>query len=172
MTLLAQAPTLSIKVELPSSWDQIEPLRHYVDECVKLISEDAASRASMVLQELLENAVKYGDPVSAIQVDVEVFGTTGGLMLRVRNRAQPTRLAVLEREFQRAVGEGDGARDAFARALDRLKRLPQGSSMLGLPRIAMESKLTLDIEGDYAVMTARLEWRAPGRNEIASRFRG
>jgi hypothetical protein len=171
MALHMQPPSLSIKVQLPPSWDQIEPLRRYVEECVKAVSEEAAARASMVLQELLENAVKYGDPVYPIEVEAELYGNTGGLILRVRNRAQLTRLALLEKEFHRAVSSGDDAHKAFAMALDRLKRLPQGSSMLGLPRIAMEAKVTLDVQGEYAQMTAQLEWRAPSRTEIAQRNR-
>ncbi|HEX2678474.1 MAG TPA: ATP-binding protein [Polyangiales bacterium] len=148
---------LFLSVRIPPRWEQIEPLRRYVDECMKGAGESVAGRASMVLQELLENAVKYGDLTAQITVELDIQGS-GKLEIRVRNRAQPARIAVLEKEFHRAVvGGGADAQQAFARALDRLRRLPQGASMLGLPRIAMEAQLRLEVEGDYALLIARVE---------------
>ena len=71
------------------------------------------------------------------------------------NKAHPSRVTILEREFHRT--RGDSAREAFARALQRLQKLPNGTTMLGLARIATESTLQVDVSGDRVTVTARIE---------------
>jgi hypothetical protein len=122
-----------------------------------------ADKAGIVVQELLENAVKYGIPTSDIEFEVLVANDQSSFDVCVRNSALSSRLAVLQREFQRVAGDSMGvdrltvARDSFNRALQRLQRLPQGTSMLGLSRVAMEAMLQLEIVEDRVTLTARVD---------------
>jgi hypothetical protein len=90
------------------------------------------------------------------EVDFEVhLGDLGQTIeIRVTNKAHPSRAAILEREFQRTRGD---SKVAFARALQRSNRLPEGTTLLGLARIAMESAVGIEVRGDRVVITARIE---------------
>lgn len=138
------------------SWDHIEPLRQYAEVAIKTRSDQAsADKVSIVVSELLENAIKYGIPSSEVEFELSIARDGSGVEVRVRNRAMPTRLAVLQREFQRVAG--DTASASFNRALQRLQKLPAGASMLGLSRVAMEATLQLEVAEDRVSITARLE---------------
>lgn len=142
-------------VSFPPVWEQIEPLRQYIAVWVRAkAGTEGADRAVLVAQELLENAVKYGDPKFDVELSLSVSRAGQVVDVRVVNRAHRTRLTLLEREVQR--NRSDDPRDAFARALERLQRLPEGSTMLGLSRVALESSLEVEIAGDFAIATARI----------------
>jgi two-component sensor histidine kinase len=147
----------SIVVHMAPAWEKIEPLRQYVVATAGGAGERIAGRVGIVLQELLENAVKYGDAMSHIDVQVIISSVRKHAEVRVANRAQPSRIALLKKEYEGMQGGTEAAGAAFARALTRSQRLPQGSTMLGLARIATESALTLEISGDQVAMTARIQ---------------
>lgn len=147
----------SIVVRTAPSWENIEPLRQYAVATAGAAGELVAGRVGIVLQELLENAVKYGDAMSHIDVQITISSVRKHAEVRVANRAQPSRIALLKKEYDGVQGGGQAAGAAFARALTRSQRLPQGSTMLGLARIAMESALTLEISADRVVMIARIQ---------------
>lgn len=147
----------SLVVRFAPTWEKIEPLRQYVVASAEGAGEQVASRVGIVLQELLENAVKYGDAVGHIEVQVAISSVRKLAEVRVSNRAQPSRIALLKKEYEGIQGSTETANATFARALQRLQRLPQGSTMLGLSRIAMESTLSLEITGDLVVMVARIQ---------------
>lgn len=101
--------------------------------------------------------VKYGDSQSMIELNVTLSSARKSADIRVANRAQLSRIALLKKEYEGITKADDTATTVFARALERLQRLPQGSTTLGLARIAMESAITLEINGDQVVMNARVQ---------------
>lgn len=147
----------SLVVRFAPAWEKIEPLRQYVVATAGAAGEKLAGRVGIVLQELLENAVKYGDAMGSIEIEVMISSVRKQAEIRVSNRAQPSRIALLKKEYENIQGGVETANAAFARALTRLQRLPQGSTMLGLSRMAMESDLTLEVSGDLVVMVARIQ---------------
>jgi hypothetical protein len=157
MTSLERRPeTLVVYVRFLPSWNHIEPLRLYIDVAVRSKTRNGmADRATMVAHELLENAVKYGDPTADVELQVYIAELGSAVDVRVSNKAHPSRVAILEREFQRT--RGDSAREAFARALQRLQKLPNGTTMLGLARIATEATLQVEVSGDRVIVSARVE---------------
>lgn len=147
---------LALFARFPPSWEQIEPLRQCADVSIRARADDAtADKAGIVVQELLENAVKYGNPTSDIEFELSIAKDGAGFDVCVRNKALPSRLTVLQREYQRVVG--DTAHDSFSRALRRLQKLPQGTSMLGLSRVAMEAPLKLEVDADRVTFTAHID---------------
>jgi hypothetical protein len=89
-----------------------------------------------------------------VEFELRYHERSSQLVIVVRNHAQPARIRVLEREFERST-EGD-AGAAFARAVARLQRLPSGTSMLGLSRLASEAQLELKVDGTLVELTARV----------------
>jgi two-component sensor histidine kinase len=147
----------NVVVRFSPQWERIEPLRQYVVAMAGGSGDKVADRVGIVLQELLENAVKYGDALGHIEVELAVSSLRKQAEIRVANRAQASRIALLKKEYEAIRGGGETANAAFARALQRLQRLPQGTTMLGLARIAMESDLMLEIRGDQVIMVAKIQ---------------
>jgi anti-sigma regulatory factor (Ser/Thr protein kinase) len=147
----------TLLVRFAPEWEKIEPLRQYAVAAAGGPGDVVADRVGIVLQELLENAVKYGDAVSTVEVQLSISSLRKNAEVRVVNRAQPSRIALLKKEYDSLPALREAANHAFARALQRLQRLPQGSTMLGLARIAMEAALTLEVSGDQVTMLARIE---------------
>jgi hypothetical protein len=138
------------------SWSHIEPLRLYLEVCTKARPRFANTEgACIVLQELLENAVKYSLPSCSIELDVFMDLTAGPVEIRVTNQSSPARLAMLTHELR--LTRSNSAHAAFATALARLKSLPSGTSMLGLARIATTAALESEITETQVIMSARLE---------------
>ena len=157
MTSEADRHATTLQVRFAPQWEKIEPLRQYAVTACGGHGDRIADRVGIVLQELLENAVKYGDAVGTVEVQMTISSLRKMAEVRVINRAQPSRIALLKKEYESIQGQRDAANQAFARALQRLQRLPQGSTMLGLARIATEASLTLEVTGDQVVMVARIE---------------
>ncbi|HVU00773.1 MAG TPA: hypothetical protein VHE30_03445 [Polyangiaceae bacterium] len=146
-------PTFAIRIA--PSWDQLEPLRRYLAFWLGTrVPDDGVQRVGLVLQELLENAVKYGDPTSDVELSLTVSRSGNVVDLRVSNHAHPSRIAVLERELQR-MRDLD-PEEAFLRAMERIPKLPKGTSMLGLARIAVEATLECEIGGGAVTIRARV----------------
>jgi hypothetical protein len=122
----------------------------------------------MATSELLENAVKYGDIMHGVEISVEYNSAAGCVTVEVSNYAQPARIRVLEREFASCAGES--ATDAFTRAVGRLQRLPQGTTMLGLARLSSEATLHLDVQGLRVTVSALVEKSPPAQSGVPARF--
>lgn len=146
-------PALSVR--FPPVWGHIVPLTQYVTALLEAKGRsDGSERVSLVVHELLENAVKYGDPAN--EVKLEVSADAGQpITIRVTNRAHPSRLTVLERELRRT--RGLAPQEAFTKALERLTQLPEGSTMLGLARVALESEFDVQSVDGVVVVTARID---------------
>jgi hypothetical protein len=148
-------PRSALTVCLPARWSNVRPVVEFVSFTVSIrAGTTTAERAAMVAHELLENAVKYGDLLRDIVLEVDATNG-GGFEIRVANRAVPSRIAILQREIRRldAADAADGLIDAMKRAA----RLPAGASMLGLARLRFELRVILDfqIRGEHVLVIAR-----------------
>lgn len=144
---------LTLAVQFLPSWGEIEPLRAYVESCARNQTVALSERTGMVVQELLENAVKYGDPGTSVELRVSMSPGRKAIEIVVSNRAHPSRVTLLQKEFERI----DAApKDAFNTALQRLPKLPPGTSMLGLSRIAAEASIRLKVERDIVTVAASI----------------
>ena len=154
--LTTSAATLAVR--FPPVWTHIQPLAVYVAAVLEMRNRsDSADRVAIVANELIENAVKYGDPAS--EVTFELFVEMGqAIVVRVTNKAHPSRVAILERELKRNTTTSP--REAFARALERLTHLPEGSTMLGLARVTLEAELSVETAANVVIATARMDTSA------------
>lgn len=172
-----------LAVRFPPIWSHIAPLATYIGAVLEVQKRaDAADRVAIVAHELLENAVKYGDPASEVKLDVFTAGQS--LIIRVTNKAHPSRIGILEREVRR--NRATTPQEAFTKALERLQHLPEGSTMLGLSRVGLEANLAIETLGGLVVATATIDTNAaragalnankvpvnqPGRNEAGPESR-
>jgi hypothetical protein len=148
------APALELR--LPPRWDALpsvwEPCRRVLREAG--LAEDDVYSLCMVTQELLENAVKYGDfEGEGDGVGLAVRATPKEVTIEVRNpvATDPVRL----RKFDQAVQWIRGFQDPFEAYVERMKaasfhRYSDGQSGLGLARMAYEGRCVVDfyVDGD------------------------
>jgi anti-sigma regulatory factor (Ser/Thr protein kinase) len=148
-------PRAVLTVYLPARWSNVRPVVEFVSFTVaSRLGAEPAARASMATHELLENAVKYGDLWRDIALEV-VVEPSGTFEIRVVNRAVQSRISILQKEIRRL--DTLGAEEGLVDAMKRAARLPQGCSMLGLARLRLEARVTLefDIQGERVLVVAR-----------------
>jgi hypothetical protein len=114
-----------------------------------------AERAILVAQELLENAVKYGDVTGEIELDLRLEENGRMFEIHVSNDAVASRVDILEKELRRLEALEPAA--AFEAAMQRAKSSRNGGAMIGLARIRDEGAvdLTLHIDGRRVEVVAR-----------------
>jgi hypothetical protein len=143
----------SLRLDLPSDWDAIGPTW---DPCLASLrgaglSGDEAYALAMVAQELLENAVKYGDAGSPQPIRLALQVTPSEVTIEVENRVASDDAHL--RRFDRAVQWLRGFQDPFEAFVERLKQVSAesyrgGQSGLGLARIAYEARCLVDFYVD------------------------
>jgi hypothetical protein len=116
----------------------------------------------MVTQELLENAVKYGDfDDDGEGVGLAVRTSPKEVTIEVRNPVapDPTRL----RKFDQAVQWIRGFQDPFEAYVEKMKaasfhRYAEGQSGLGLARMAYEGRCVVDffVDGDNTLAVSAI----------------
>ena len=102
--------------------------------------------------DLLLDGLHYPDQLNCVTalLDRQIPVPPG---IIVSNRAHLSRVGLLQKEFERI---GLSAKDAFSTALQRLPKLPPGTSMLGLARIATEATVRLKVERDQVTVEASI----------------
>jgi len=128
-----------MEVEFPPDWRVLRDLRSFVGKLVTSVveSDDLASRVSMVVTELAENAVKYS-AAAATTVRLSVEPTANGIRCETENIATPSDIKQLEKTLK-VVNTGD-AMEAYANALTAIAE-DDTSSRIGLARIRHEGQM-------------------------------
>jgi hypothetical protein len=138
-----------VRSDLPHTWDHIRAIRKKVGEALKDTDPGLCSATMMVVSELMENAVKYGEGVSAApNISLALSMEPEKIVVSVRNGCGDT--AAVE-ALARRIREIAEAPDKAALYMERLEQLladPLDSGKLGLYRIAFEGEF--DMQFDYA----------------------
>lgn len=143
-----EAPTVIVNSSLPHTWDHIRKIRKQVGDALQSSDPNLRSAAMMVVSELVENAVKYGEEVPAsphISLSMTVKGSQ--LTITVTNGCADIGGV---RELEKRIREIADAADKSTLYMARLEELLEDSSesgKLGLYRIAFEGQF--DIEFNY-----------------------
>jgi hypothetical protein len=119
-------------------------------------NSDAAERARVVLQETLENAVKYSTSGPESELELSISARGEELEIAVTSLPEPEHLGALKDEIDR-INKTDPAQ-AYIEAIERAAEAPGGASRLGLARMRLEGNVKLsveDSEGGRIRVTAR-----------------
>jgi anti-sigma regulatory factor (Ser/Thr protein kinase) len=159
-TRARRAPTLELRV--PPEWGAIqaawEPCRSYLLGAG--MGEDEAYQLAMVVQELLENAVKYGAFSGAERIGLGVRMAPEDVTVEVKSRVGVDDANL--RRFDQMIQWIRGFQNPFEAYVERLKLVSarpysHGESGLGLARIAYEGRCTIDFyvdEGNVLAVSA------------------
>lgn len=144
-----------LKLRVPPEWDAVKAAW---DPCRDMLrgtglGDDEAYALSMVAQELLENAVKYGAFAGADRIRLEVRVGPSDVTVEVTNRVGLDQAHL--RRFDQTVQWIRGFQDPFEAYVERMKAVSaqpyaHGQSGLGLTRIAYEGRCLIDFWVDAA----------------------
>lgn len=115
------------------------------------LNDDETYQLSMVAQELLENAVKYGDFHGEERVGLEIRVKPEETIIEVKNRVGVADANL--RRFDHMIQWIRGFQDPFESYVERMKTVStqpysNGESGLGLTRVAYEGRCVLDFYVD------------------------
>lgn len=141
----------SLKLKIIPDWEEIDKLRN---SCILFLenhgfSRDLVHSLTMILSELVENSIKYGDfgeKVTEIFVQLDIGREY--ITIEVNNPVDPNNAIHLQR-LDKTIQWIRGYQDSFQAYIERLKEisrkpLEDEESGLGLARIAYEGKAILD----------------------------
>ncbi len=152
-----------LELTLPPDW---EAVRAVWNACHAMLSrsglgEDEAYSLSMVAQELLENAVKYGAAgADVIRLRVSVEGADVTVEVQSRVDEDGPELSIFGGAVERLRRAADPYR-AYVERLQAAAARPDagGTSELGLARIAYEGRCALDFHVDAGILAVSAVYR-------------
>ncbi len=139
------------KILLKPEWDEIEKARNEVNDFLRSLglSDDTVDTFTMVVSELIENSIKYGNfkrPGNSVVVTIHVEKRT--VVVEVINPVDNSTQKHLQ-NLDRSIQWIRGYQDPFQAYVERVKQvsrkpLRDQESGLGLVRIAYEGRSVLD----------------------------
>lgn len=143
-----------VQLRFKPLWLYVDAVREFCGFFTRTSFKDdeLGQRVGLVVHELIENAVKYGDEK---ELELRIERLPGSVVIRVANTTTDDRAQKLREIFNQLANVP--AVDAYTRALQRAATLPETESGLGLPRIQYEGQVALQLE------------TAPGRVVITAR---
>ncbi len=136
----------AVLVRFQPAWIYIEGIREFGRFFCSATFKDPeiAERAQVMIQETLENAVKYSD--RATLSDLELVMSMDGSNLQVSVCSSPSRdhLHTLKKELE--MLNAQEPEQAYLTAFERAAKDPEASAKLGLARLRYECRATLSVE--------------------------
>lgn len=128
------------------AWAYIEGVREFCRFfCAATYKqEDLAERVRVVLQETLENAVKYSSPGQESELELEVQAEADSFRIAVTSRPEARHLQTLKNELShlRLLDPEAAYLAAFVRAANE----PEAPARLGLARMRYEARFELHLD--------------------------
>ena len=142
-----------LELRIAPEWDAVKAVWDPCRDALQRtgLAEDEAYALSMVAQELLENAVKYGAYGKGDQILLSIHVAPQDVTVEVKSRVGVDDAHL--RRFDETIQWIRGYQDPFEAYVERMKvvsALPyaHGQSGLGLARIAYEGRCILDFYVD------------------------
>jgi len=141
----------SIELKVIPDWEEIEKTRKNFGQFLKEhgLIKDLINSQEMVLSELLENSIKYGNfKKSGSNIIINLFIDRSIIIIEVNNPIDDKSAEHLKR-LDKTIQWIRGYQDSFEAYTEKLKEISKRSfedeeSCLGLARIAYEGKAILD----------------------------
>jgi hypothetical protein len=149
----------SIRLKLKPDWNKLEGIRNSGENFLKYhgIEENDKNSLIMIISELVENSIKYGnfeDSISEIIINLDIRKNT--ITIEVNNPINEIKVAHLKR-LDKTIQWIRGYQDSFEAYIEKIKiiskkPLEDEESGLGLTRIAYEGKAILDFFVDENIL--------------------
>jgi hypothetical protein len=150
------APVVLIRFR--PAWNYIDGIREFGRFfCTTTFEEPAiAERAQVMIQETLENAVKYSDRNTTSELEMVMTINGKELIVSVASTPSVNHYQALRNELARLYAQEP--EEAYLAAFERAASDPTASARLGLARLRFECKAELSVteeEGNRIRVTAR-----------------
>jgi hypothetical protein len=130
------------------AWAYIEGIREFARFfCETTFKEpELAERARMVIQETLENAVKYSTEGKHSELELSISRDHEHLEISVASLPDPAHYGTLKRQLSEI--QDDEPEEAYIKAFERAALNPDKSAQLGLARIRYEGGVELQLRDE------------------------
>ncbi|HEY3493229.1 MAG TPA: hypothetical protein VGK73_01030 [Polyangiaceae bacterium] len=126
-------------------WAYIDGIREFCRFfCATTFSGDVAERASVVVQETLENAVKYSTEGENSELELMIESRGSEIEFSVSSLPDPTHLGGLRDELTSM--ESQTPEEAYVAAFIRAASSPESVSRIGLARIRHEGRAEITLK--------------------------
>ena len=127
------------------AWAYIEGIREFGRFFCETTfgATDLAERARVVIQETLENAVKYSTPGDESELELQIRADGDHIEFSVASQPDPAHIEHLKQELTGLTGVDP--QEAYLAAFVRASNEPDASSRLGLARIRYEGNVELSL---------------------------
>ena len=138
-------------------WPNVRKIRQQVGAALEACRQELRTAAMMTASELVENAIKYGENVTAAPtVTFSLEATSRQIVIRVIN-GSTNRAGVAELERRvKELATATNKQALYQARLEQLLAHADDSGKLGIYRIGFEGgfDLALDYQNDVVAMTA------------------
>lgn len=156
--------THELNLTLRPDWQEVEQLNEQAMEFLRGtgIADAEVDTYTMVICELAENGIKYGDPSQPISLDVQVRAKT--VSVQVKNKVRSEAQGHL-RELDQTLQWIRGVQDPYQAYLERIRELSRepianARSCLGLIRIMYEGRSDVDFVLDDDTLNVSAQSRS------------
>ena len=134
-----------VEIRFRPFWEYIEAIRHLGRSmCQTTFGTSAVGeRVQLVIQEALENAVKYSEGGPHNDLEIAISSSSNSIEISVTSKPNPQDLDSLRTELN-WISEKD-PETAYLEAFKRAAETPGASARLGLARMRFEGKVELSI---------------------------
>lgn len=148
-----------IKVSIEPTWNIVLNINDRIDEVMPDANSEIIEALRMVSTELVENAVKYGEPVPGMAgIEYELIVDEKIISIRVDNGVVND--SNID-QVKKSIDKIRSCKDRFKLYTDRLSELMEspklGESQLGLYRIAYEGRCELDYKFEEDILSVIAE---------------
>lgn len=132
-----------VQLRFKPLWLYVDAVREFCGFFARTTFEDEGlgQRVGLIVHELIENAVRYGDEN---ELELRLERSKGQVVVCVVNTTTQERADKLRKIFDNLATLSPAT--AYARALQHASSLPKTESGLGLPRIRYEGNVDLELE--------------------------
>lgn len=132
-----------VELRFKPLWLYVDHVREFCGFFARATFDDEAlgQRVGLVVHELVENAIRYGDEK---ELELRIERSEGGVLVCVANTTSDESARRLQEAFDRMLELLPEV--AYTRAMERAVMLPSTESGLGLPRVRYEGQVDLNLE--------------------------
>ncbi|HNR86875.1 MAG TPA: hypothetical protein PKM65_00885 [Spirochaetota bacterium] len=144
-----------VKYSINSAWGIVKEIREKVGSLLQDRQKDLVDATMMTVSELIENAIKYGTPVSSsTDIDFELTITDRTISISISNGIVAMSDYENVKRHLDLIGQSDNPGELYTKRLMELMENPRpGVSQLGLYRIAYEGEFSLSYRFENKILT-------------------
>lgn len=144
---------LVIKTSAIPDWSEIGKIRAQVTLALSGLRQSLRDAAVMVVSELVENAIKYGDSIpNAPGIEVSVVRERSRLSVSVASGAKDDEAARRLQNYTEALAASQDKLGLYVARVQSLADSPEAHSRLGLYRIGLEGAFDLKCTHEDGVL--------------------